>query len=86
MIAVSMTLLVMKAAIVESPGMIDGMMNFHVSQPDVTIMINAISALYLLTMIYDSLGHSDSPLWVVGFSLMYSYNCTSLKIATRQEP
>ena len=50
MIAVSMTLLVMKAAIVESPGMIDGMMNFHVSQPDVTIMINAISALYLLTM------------------------------------
>lgn len=62
MIAASMTLLVMKAAIVESPGMIDGMMNFHVSQPDVTIMINAISALYLLTMIYDSLGHSDSPL------------------------
>ena len=61
MIAVSMTLLVMKAAIVESPGMIDGMMNFHVSQPDVTIMINAISALYLLMMIYDSLGHSDSP-------------------------
>lgn len=50
MIAVSMTLLVMKAAIVESLGMIDGMMNFHVSQPDVTIMINAISALYLLTM------------------------------------
>lgn len=50
MIAASMTLLVMKAAIVESPGMIDGMMNFHVSQPDVTIMINAISALYLLTM------------------------------------
>lgn len=50
MIATSMTLLVMKAAIVESRGMIDGMMNFHVSQPDVTIMINAISALYLLTM------------------------------------
>lgn len=50
MIATSMTLLVMKAAIVESLGMIDGMMNFHVSQPDVTIMINAISALYLLTM------------------------------------
>ena len=45
-----------------SPGMIDGMMNFHVSQPDVTIMINAISALYLLTRTHDSLGHSDSPL------------------------
>lgn len=85
MIAVSMTLLVMKAAIVESPGMIDGMMNFHVSQPDVTIMINAISALYLLTMSMIRLVIL-TPLWVVGFSLMYSYNYTSIKIATRKEP
>lgn len=60
MIAASMTLLVMKAAIVESPGMIDGMMNFHVSQPDVTIMINAISAFVLIDDVHDSLGHSDS--------------------------
>ena len=84
MIAASMTLLVMKAAIVESPGMIDGMMNFHVSQLDVTIMINAISALYLLTMSMIRLVILTP--WVVGFSLMYSYNYTSLKIATRQEP
>lgn len=84
MIAVSMTLLVMKAAIVESPGMIDGMMNFHVSQPDVTIMINAISALYLLTMFMIRLVIL-APLVVV-FSLVYSYNYTSIKIATRKEP
>ncbi len=84
MIAASMTLLVMKAAIVESPGMIDGMMNFHVSQPDVTIMVNAISALYLLTMFMIRLVIL-APL-VVGFSLVYSYNYTSIKIATRKEP